>query len=75
MKKRVVLLLLLLALSLAGCNLLPDASMQDRTVSDASIWAMDTQMDLRLYGDTDGTVMAGPQPLRDLAGQRTDSFE
>jgi len=51
-------LLLLLALSLAGCNLLPDASMQDRTVSDASIWAMDTQMDLRLYGDTDGTVMA-----------------
>ena len=58
MKKRVVLLLLLLALSLAGCNLLPDASMQDRTVSDASIWAMDTQMDLRLYGDTDGTVMA-----------------
>ena len=58
MKKRVVLLLLLLALSLAGCNLLPDASMQDRTASDASIWAMDTQMDLRLYGDTDGTVMA-----------------
>lgn len=58
MKNRVVLLLLLLALSLAGCNLLPDASMQDRTVSDASIWAMDTQMDLRLYGDTDGTVMA-----------------
>ena len=51
-------MLLLLALSLAGCNLLPDASMQDRTVSDASIWAMDTQMDLRLYGDTDGTVMA-----------------
>jgi len=58
MKKRVVFWLILLALSLAGCNLLPDAAVPDRTVSDASIWAMDTQMDLRLYGDTDGSVMA-----------------
>ncbi|MBO4420079.1 MAG: FAD:protein FMN transferase [Oscillospiraceae bacterium] len=57
MKKRIFSLLLALALLLAGCNLLPDAGARPRELSESSIWAMDTQMDLRLYGDTDGTVM------------------
>jgi thiamine biosynthesis lipoprotein len=58
MKIRVFSLLLALAILLTGCNLLPDAGEQPREVSESSIWAMDTQMDLRLYGDTDGVVMA-----------------
>ena len=49
---------MLCVLLLAGCDLLPDGGAADRTVSERSIWAMDTQMDLRLYGDTDGAVMA-----------------
>ena len=52
MRKRVLPLLLALALLLTGCALPPD-----RAASDASIWAMDTQMNLRLYGDTDGAGM------------------
>lgn len=54
MKKRTFSFFFLLALLLAGC----DSALPDRAASDASVWAMDTQMDLRLYGDTDGTVMA-----------------
>lgn len=58
MKNRVLSLLLALLLLLAGCDLLPEAGEPPREVSESSVWAMDTQMDLRLYGDTDGTVMA-----------------
>ena len=58
MKKRPLALLLALLLLLGGCNLLPDPNTQTAAASDASIWAMDTQMDLRLYGDTDGKTMA-----------------
>ena len=57
MKKRFLPLLLALLLLLAGCELLPDAGEKPRAASNVSIWAMDTQMDLRLYGDEDGAVM------------------
>ena len=43
---------------LTGCNLLPEGGSPSRAVSESSIWAMDTQMELRLYGDTEGAVMA-----------------
>ena len=56
--KKLLSILLALALLLAGCNLLPDAGETPRELSESSIWAMDTQMDLRLYGDRDGAVMA-----------------
>lgn len=55
MKTRVLSTLLLLALLLAGCERLPEKS---GAASESSIWAMDTQMDLRLYGDGDGAVMS-----------------
>ncbi len=55
--KKLFPLLLILALLLTGCNLLPDADSPSRAVTESSIWAMDTQMDLRLYGDADGTCM------------------
>ena len=58
MKRTMFALFLALALLLPGCDLLPDAGGADRAVSERSIWAMDTQMDLRLYGDGDGAVMA-----------------
>lgn len=58
MKKRLLACLTVLLLLLSACNLLPDAAAPRAAASDASIWAMDTQMDLRLYGDRDGTVMA-----------------
>ncbi len=57
-RKRLLPLLLALALLLAACNLLPDPNTGSRAMTERSIWAMDTQMDLRLYGDADGTVMA-----------------
>ncbi len=56
MKTR-VLFVLLLALLLVGCNLLPEAGETPRALSESAIWAMDTQMNLRLYGDSDGAVM------------------
>ena len=56
--KKHLFIILVLALFLVGCNLLPDAGEQPRALSESSIWAMDTQMDLRLYGDRDGAVMA-----------------
>ena len=59
MKRRILPLLLVLLLLLSGCELLPDDGAKPRAASDASIWAMDTQMDLRLYGDEDGKLMAG----------------
>lgn len=58
MKKRLLLCFLALALLLSACNLLPDAGAKPQAVSEQSIWAMDTQMDLRLYGDSDGKLMA-----------------
>jgi thiamine biosynthesis lipoprotein len=56
--KKLLVLLLVLALLLAACDLLPDPNTGSRAMSEQSIWAMDTQMDLRLYGDADGAVMA-----------------
>lgn len=58
MKKRLPVLLVILALLLSACDLLPDAGEKPREISEQSVWAMDTQMDLRLYGDTDGSCMA-----------------
>ena len=58
MKKLLLLCFLALALLLSACNLLPDAGAKPQAVSEQSIWAMDTQMDLRLYGDSDGKLMA-----------------
>ena len=59
MKKRLLACLTVLLLLLCACNLLPDAGGNPRAqVSESSIWAMDTQMDLRLYGDSDGKTMA-----------------
>ena len=63
MKKRLLFLLLALALLLSACGLLPEFSVTNRPQSDATIWAMDTRMELRLYGDRNGAVMA------DLTGQ------
>ena len=53
-----LLALLLLTLLFSACDLLPDAGAKPREMSESSIWAMDTQMDLRLYGDSDGKTMA-----------------
>lgn len=57
MKHRILPILLALALLLSACNLLPEAGAKPRAVSESSIWAMDTQMDLRLYGDAEGVCM------------------
>lgn len=57
MKRNLLTLILALALLLSACELLPDTGEKPREVSEQSIWAMDTQMDLRLYGDEDGAVM------------------
>ena len=57
MKHRILPILLALALLLSACNLLPEAGAKPRAVSESSIWAMDTQMDLRLYGDAEGACM------------------
>ena len=57
MNKRILPVLLVLSLLLCACDLLPDPNEGSRAVSEQSVWAMDTQMDLRLYGDADGTVM------------------
>ena len=56
--KKLLPLLLVLALLLSACDLLPDPNTGSRAASEQSVWAMDTQMDLRLYGDADGSVMA-----------------
>ena len=58
MKQRILPLLLALALLLTGCKLRSEGGSPAREVSESSIWAMDTQMDLRLYGDRDGIEMA-----------------
>ena len=50
MKKRILPLLLALLL-LAGCNLLADPNTDTAAPAERSIWAMDTQMDLRIYGN------------------------
>lgn len=55
--KKLLSFLLVMALFLSGCNLLPDPNTNTAAASDITIWAMDTQMDLRLYGDGDGAVM------------------
>ena len=78
MKQRILPLLLVLLLLLSGCELLPDAGAKPRAASDASIWAMDTQMDLRLYGDADGKCMAALTELlngldRELSATDPDS--
>ena len=57
MKRNLLTLIMALALLLSACELLPDTGEKPREVSEQSIWAMDTQMDLRLYGDEDGAVM------------------
>lgn len=56
MKK--ILVLIFSMVLFTGCNLLPEGGSPSRAVSESSIWAMDTQMELRLYGDTEGAVMA-----------------
>ena len=63
MKKRLFFLLLALALLLSGCRLLPEVNVATPAQSDTAIWAMDTRMELRLYGDSTGAVMT------DLTGQ------
>ena len=78
MKSRCLALLLALLLLLTGCELLPEGSGGSRAASEASVWAMDTQMDLRLYGDTEGAVMAKLTALlneldRSLSATRPDS--
>ena len=78
MKSRCLALLLALLLLLTGCELLPAGSGGSRAASEASVWAMDTQMDLRLYGDTEGAVMAKLTALlneldRSLSATRPDS--
>lgn len=54
MKPKQLLFVLLLALLLTGCAL----ASREEAVTETAIWAMDTKMSLRLYGDTDGTGMA-----------------
>ena len=49
MIKRILPVLLALALLLSACDLLPDPNTGARTAAEVSIWAMDTKMDLRLY--------------------------
>lgn len=56
--KKLLPVLLALVLIFSACELLPDSGAKPQAASDASIWAMDTVMDLRLYGDADGSVMA-----------------
>ena len=51
-----VLCVLALVLSAAGCETL-NVPAKDRSVSDRTLYAMDTEMTLRLYGDTDGACM------------------
>ena len=51
-------ILLALALLLSACDLLPEPDTSSREMSEQSVWAMDTRMDLRLYGDADGACMA-----------------
>ncbi len=57
MKKRLLFLLTALALLLSACNLLPEANVTVPAATDTTIWAMDTRMELRLYGDRDDAVM------------------
>ena len=78
MTKRILPVLLALALLISACDLLPDPNMGSRAASEQSIWAMDTQMDLRLYGDADGTVMESLTALlnwldRELSATSADS--
>ena len=51
-------ILLALALLLSGC-ILPDGTDQSRAASERSVFAMNTEMSLRLYGDADGSAMQG----------------
>ena len=55
--KKLLPLFLALALLLSACNLLPDPNTSSRASSESEIFAMNTDMLLRLYGDADGTVM------------------
>lgn len=58
MKKCVLLLLAALLLLLSACDLLPAFTAgTSAALSEQSIWAMDTPMDLKLYGDGEGSVM------------------
>ena len=70
-----LLALLLLALLLSACDLLPDAAARPRAVSEQSIWAMDTQMDLRLYGDADGRCMAKLMSLLNELSQQLSATD
>ena len=54
---RLLSLLLLSLLLLSGCELLPDGGAKPRGMTERSVWAMDTRMDLRLYGDAEGACM------------------
>ena len=77
--KKFFCLLFALALLLSACDLLPDTgAAKNREVSEQSIWAMDTVMTLRLYGDTDGAVMGSLTALlneldRQLSATSADS--
>lgn len=51
LKKRILPFLLALLLLLTGCNLLSDPNTDTAAPAERSIWAMDTQMDLRIYGN------------------------
>ena len=78
MKRRILCLLLVLALLLSACDLLADPNTASREASETSVWAMDTQMDLRLYGDADGAGMAALTALlnrldRELSATSEDS--
>ena len=59
MTKRILPVLLVLALLLSACDLLPDPNTTSRAASELEIYAMNTEMDLKLYGDADGACMAG----------------
>ncbi len=54
---RLIGLLLAMGMLLSACNLLPEPQGQRAERTERSIWAMDTQMDLTLYGDREGACM------------------
>ena len=61
-------LLLALVLLLSGC-LLPETATKDTSASDRILFAMDTEMSLRLYGDEGGKTMDELEALlRELDG-------
>ena len=55
--KRITAYLLALCLVLSGCGLLSDPGKKPEASSERTVYAMDTEMSLRLYGDEDGKAM------------------